>query len=421
LEAKDGAVVEPKGTLREELEKIGLSESAIKNAEQGGYTLEQLEKLKAQKLHLKAVIALQEAAEGLSERCSESEAGPSNTDGAHQSVLNKKQQVAEDSLQYEDLKFCRFHACHTCRPYFKDRIYTSFESVLSQQFVPFDASDLPVSDARIMRNIGLRIPPMPTPIQPAPFYTAETTAEAAIIESDQASDDMSVVTTQSSTDTATHARLGRRRFYKLGRRSSTSLRRAFSNSNVPWRKSLKRTFQRLFRSKAGAFKSSEDASSLALDRESSSEGSNITLPLPRTGTHRDIRGQPSDFDLGPLKRIQSTRRNAIAKEFGHEEQEERKANGKGKGDALPKLRHIIDSIAVAGEGSGSGSATPSPTNRASGRSTDYSESSRSSVYSTVSVPLSEAGSEVEVEGGVALTEEAVETHTPDMRAEGVKL
>jgi hypothetical protein len=46
-----------KSDLRREMEKIGLSESVIATAEQGLYTDQQLEKLKAKKTELNGVIA----------------------------------------------------------------------------------------------------------------------------------------------------------------------------------------------------------------------------------------------------------------------------------------------------------------------------------------------------------------------------
>jgi hypothetical protein len=71
--------------LRRELTEIGLSESVIQTAEQGLYTTEQLEKLKAMKLETKQAIEL--SIEGartnaMAAQLADSVAnGPSNHDG----------------------------------------------------------------------------------------------------------------------------------------------------------------------------------------------------------------------------------------------------------------------------------------------------------------------------------------------------
>ena len=56
--SKEHGRIEPvKSALRQELERIGLSESIIRNAESGHYTATQLKKLKELKLELKQVIS----------------------------------------------------------------------------------------------------------------------------------------------------------------------------------------------------------------------------------------------------------------------------------------------------------------------------------------------------------------------------
>ncbi|KAF2723698.1 hypothetical protein K431DRAFT_16914 [Polychaeton citri CBS 116435] len=58
---------------------------------------------------------------------------------------------------------CGFQACHTCRPYVYERIFVSFESALNSRYPLFVKTDqlrdeLPVYDANIVRNLGLREP-----------------------------------------------------------------------------------------------------------------------------------------------------------------------------------------------------------------------------------------------------------------------
>lgn len=50
---------------------------------------------------------------------------------------------------------CNFKVCHTCRPYFKDRVPTSFEAAFKDEIIP-GSSDLPVVNANHVLNLGLR-------------------------------------------------------------------------------------------------------------------------------------------------------------------------------------------------------------------------------------------------------------------------
>jgi hypothetical protein len=81
-----------KSPLRQELEHIGLSKSVILTAEQGGYTDQQLEKLKTLKQELKQAIAdaVQVQQTGIAEaKLSNWQPGPSNNDGALNSSPTK--------------------------------------------------------------------------------------------------------------------------------------------------------------------------------------------------------------------------------------------------------------------------------------------------------------------------------------------
>ena len=59
---------------------------------------------------------------------------------------------------------CNYQVCHACRPFFKDRLHTSFESVLAGQVLPLTEGEterLPIMDPKMALTIGLRRPPMP--------------------------------------------------------------------------------------------------------------------------------------------------------------------------------------------------------------------------------------------------------------------
>jgi hypothetical protein len=152
----------------------------------------------------------------------------------------------------------------------------------------------------------------------------------------------------------------------MGRRSSVDIARSLSHrSSLLTPQGLKSAVQGIFRP----------------GRESSSEGSNITLPLPRTGTVRDETGSPSvgEFDLGALRRVRKQKeRNEIR-------------NGTYTGGFENVTIHAT-----------------APSEGASGNN-----SSTDSEFSVYSFMTDGEEGEVAVEG-VALTEEAAETHTPDL-------
>jgi hypothetical protein len=178
-------------------------------------------------------------------------------------------------------------------------------------------------------------------------------------------------TTQSEIDTLNTTRRHRRRFYRMGQRSSGELGRDLSRQMPLFsRQGLMEAFKGVFRVAA---------------RDSSSSGSNITLPLPHTAAARDAGDLAAmgEFDMGALRRVKRQKDRFDLRQ-DHE-------NG------ARAFEHKIPNSVLSRQSSGTSDCESN------------SSGSMISVYSCVS-----EGSEVEVEGGVALTEEAVETHTPDI-------
>jgi hypothetical protein len=104
-----------KSTLRRELEDIGLSESVIKSAERGGYTEQQLEKLKALKEEMKQVIADAVQAQQINNAVVKLHyygQGPSNNDGALNSSP-AKDSVSLDALTFGALPLLTASVCAT--------------------------------------------------------------------------------------------------------------------------------------------------------------------------------------------------------------------------------------------------------------------------------------------------------------------
>lgn len=387
--------IRPKSPLRLELEDIGLSDSVIRTAEQGHYTPTQLEVLKTQKQELKQTIEDSIQGSQINDAVARLAAlarAPSNNDGTMSSKA--KGAVSVSRLQtYEYAKrsqsaACTFRACHTCRPYYRDRVYVSFAAAVGADFPPISKEDmqrLPTKSAHVMRSIGasqnfsaIRAghdePPFPT--QTIVTFATSTNAPYTASTTTSNSSELTFKTTQTDVDELRALRRPRRRFYNIGHRSSGEIARDLSRIRpLLSRQGLKTAIQGIFHP----------------GRDSSSSGSMITLPVARTGTVRDSSAtRPiGDFDIGALRRVRR-----------HKEKNELR-NGTYIGG-------FEDVGAAAPTVSKQGTA-PSPYG-SDGEGSCSSESDFS-VYSCIS-----EDSEVEVEGGVTLTEAAVEFHTPDILA-----
>lgn len=262
----------------------------------------------------------------------------------------------------------------------------SFEAVFNDEIRPIHlakADYLSVKSARVMQGLGLRPIPLPS------YYKVDDASPSTLLSTSGFSNESSsppsrssmltYQTTQTEMDSLSKTRRHRRRFYKMGRRSSDEIGRDLLHQmSVFTRHGLREALK-------GVFRPSE--------RESSSSGSNITLPMPRTAAARDA-GDVSlmgEFDMGALHRVRR--------------QKERY-----------DLRHVSEHGSCStGCEHESGSLNQQCSIRATDGDSECS-GSRISVYSCTS-----EGSEIEVEGGVALTEEAVEMHTPDIIDESLAL
>jgi hypothetical protein len=246
--------------------------------------------------------------------------------------------------------------------------------VLNAEFRPLTRADinaLPTKSAQIIKTIGNITHCFPSFSTSMPtsssFATSEEAPLTATTNTSSASD-LTFKTTQTDLEAISAQRRPRRRFYKMGHRTSDDIARDLSRQptrDLLTRQGLRAALQGIFWS----------------NRDSSSSGSNITLPFPRTGTVRNSSDAQDvgDFDLPALRKVRREKERIEAQ----------------------KGMHTVAYEDV--EGTASSSAASS----AEGASS--SEDSGCSLASCAS-----NGSEVVVEGGVALTEEAVRTHTPDI-------
>lgn len=249
-----------------------------------------------------------------------------------------------------------------------------------------DVQLLPTKSAQVMRDIGNTVHTYQT--APLSLPTLSTGAPQTG-STTSGSSELTFKTTQTDLDNICAQRRPRRRFYRIGHRSSGEIARDLTRlPPLLTPHGLKTAVQGIFRP----------------SRESSSEGSNITLPLPRTGTGRNANGTENvgEFDLGALRRVRRQKeRNEVKNGTyagGFEDVSVSPltlAHGTFVSASASVSLHVED-----GDGDGDGA-----------KNVGTFDSSEVSVYSCVS-----KGSEVEVNGGVALTEEAVETQTPDILA-----
>jgi hypothetical protein len=408
-----------KSDMRLQLQWLGLSESVIITAEQGHYTVAQLEKIKTQKKDLRQIISDSLQGSHINNAAAKLAAlvqTPSKHDGASNStmsrdVVSELEKFSSSHVLCLDISWlylcstdtyqsppaCKLKACHTCRPYYRERVYISFQSVLNAEFPPVTRNDvdmLPTKSAQVMKTIGNRAhsihslstsdtTPLSLPILTS--LAASTDAPPTASTSTSASSDLTFKTTQTDLDMISAQHRPRRRFYKMSERNLGDIARESSRqSTILTRQSLRTTFQGIFRP----------------SRNSSSSRPNITLPSPRTDTMRDSNSS-RDVDKFDLLALRKGRREKGGNKFN---------NGNYVKDYEDVHAHT--SAAKPLEQTTRTSALYAPDNELATQE-DSTSDSNTSMYTCLP-----EGSEVKVDGGVALTEEAVETHTPDILAIG---
>jgi hypothetical protein len=141
----------PVSPAGEAFRQAGLSESIIKQFEQGEYTHQQLQIILHQKQHLKQVIE-------------------TSTSPLHPTDKESAQSTAGLSVE----RRCEFKVCQLCRPMYKERYWTSFHAVFEDEVRPLDDYEmkqgLPVKDASVAKHLGLR--------RPLPFVSAQEWPES---------------------------------------------------------------------------------------------------------------------------------------------------------------------------------------------------------------------------------------------------
>jgi hypothetical protein len=214
-------------------------------------------------------------------------------------------------------------------------------------------------------------------------------------------------TTQTDISVLRRIRQPRRRFYNLGNRSSRSIARDLATSPLLFsRRGLKSAIQTIFRPDRNRQARASSSASSPLDSTS-----NITLPFPRSGTARNLTAgtageRVAEFDVGALRRVRRQK----------ERVDLRNGTCMGSFELHPRLKatHAHSRRQASSSTHGLGDEDEDEVQDA-GIEADNEETETESSSSDFTVySCASEGSEVEVDGGVALTEEAVETHTPDI-------
>lgn len=173
---------------------LGMSASVIRQMRAGEYCYEQIEKLLAQRRHVKDIIKQVEQPSARNTPPSPERlmnklpASPTQQDpiiaSAGMPIVPALQQAGANSLpmtpagtpyntpaesasntptkKSSKKSKCNFQVCHACRPFFQDRLPMSVESVLNNEVPAVTETEmhkLPVRNANVVCNLGCRQPP----------------------------------------------------------------------------------------------------------------------------------------------------------------------------------------------------------------------------------------------------------------------
>ncbi|KAG8631707.1 hypothetical protein KVT40_000847 [Elsinoe batatas] len=199
---------------RKEMSALGISPSVLAQYDAGLYTSDQVQKIKDQKRHLHQVLVheinseidranlFQYAAEPI-------QRSPSGSARLDQDMQNKYHGQPAPTMRRlgrpdaVSMATCRFKCCHRCRPFYRDRVYTSFEAVMDGEtaaIVERDTGELQVLDANILKKISYN------PLRPATDMPSNTTVhDFAKSPTREPSSELSTITLSTSASTGSIA------------------------------------------------------------------------------------------------------------------------------------------------------------------------------------------------------------------------
>ena len=202
-------------------ESIGMSTSVIKQIRDGEYSYDQIEKLLQQRRHVLEVIRKVESISMQSSSPpsprkdkvqSNTKAAPAELVIASSGMANAQavQPVSGQSLPMspagtptntpsisatatltpkgESKVSCNFQVCHACRPFFPDRLHSSIDAVYNDELPPIsleEQSKLRVLDAHVVNNFGLRPPVLRPRLIPPQEYDVSRLRQGDGYEDDE--------------------------------------------------------------------------------------------------------------------------------------------------------------------------------------------------------------------------------------------
>lgn len=330
------------------MKALDFNHSIIAQAEKGLYTPEQIERLISQKQKVLDIINSQ------------------SPDKVAADFRAKTQSPTATAVAKERAKHlrtvhprCRFKCCQTCRGDFRARAFESFEAVCDGEVKPLrlaDTATLPVRDVQVIREIGMRFQPL---VAQSSFSTdsgeSEHREDKQEEEQSETSERAESTRTWRTTDSAREFRSREtaqaRTFYRVEPEDDLAMFESMHFNDFSFRRSVRNSMsfaaKHIFRKR----------------RESSSDGSAVTLPLA------------CSQKAASSKNFQDSGLSLPKSFFGRRN---------------PSISGIPPSTIFRG-----GLPTPAPT-----CSTGESDRDGESIN--------------EEDGGVSLTEESVEVHKPDL-------
>ncbi|KAF2762790.1 hypothetical protein EJ05DRAFT_15429 [Pseudovirgaria hyperparasitica] len=371
-------------TLREELTDIGMSDFVIEAAEAGQYTPDQIRILKEDKMQVNEFMADAinqrerkkkktksiKRADSTAREDSMQPVATSAEGGMYKDRSGDSSPISQSSSRYSSYQQrrgerCGLISCARCRYYFRDRVYMSFEGVFKGEYEPVTEKDeLHIIDASVLRDMNWTkwtrdIPPRGSDAQASSGHSG-LTSSSYFSDSEPDNNDSVLYRSKSTTDLTSESTESVNR---IGRRFS-------------------------YRNPLGILKANRSASISSVNTEPATSCTGMETEGDKafrqhqveTGVQRGFHPSASSSTMGgPPTKWQ---------------------------DALESLFGLSDK-STGSDGLGLGCLQNPLACHPTYPATGAVNIEAPSIHSN-------ASGEVEVEGGVALTEEAVEMHTPDI-------
>ncbi|KAF1345871.1 hypothetical protein BDV97DRAFT_371901 [Delphinella strobiligena] len=393
-------------TLTEELQAMDFSRSIIAQAEAGGYTPAQIKLLKSQKQHLLDIIAAEPPLTPIP--CGQQPYGPtffqplaavveavkSSQTAGHGDLPLASRNVTPLKNSPSKLparSICRFKCCARCRPYLIDRCFTSFDAVYEDELRPLSVTDtkiLPIKSPQIARTIGL------TGSRPV-FGTVSDADSPRSLPS---------INTHCFFDSGANTPSTHQTTPTTGSTTATTSSFPYSEDSGS---SSEEDDERKVNWEGGfgsAHYTNGQGSTLIYARPSR------TISTPNMGKQRTIRHVSGsvDKDSSPARSDSSRSSLSLPTPTTASTSPMPRLNFE---DKEARTRHERECEQYSCSSEHSGSAQNGSIISDLGLLSPWLDLSRSSSTDSMDGHL---GDEMEVDGGVALTEEAVRTHTPDI-------